>query len=302
MKKVLIILGPTGIGKSEVGIYLAKKFNGEIISADSVQVYKYFDIGSAKITQEQMQGIKHYGIDILQPNEEFNAHQFIQYTKDKINEISERNHLPIIVGGTALYIRALVENYNLGATQKHEEFREKLENEIEKDGLETVYNKLVQLDKDLAKKTDKHNKVRVIRAMEIATFGGEKSFSQNDDQYEYKIFALCMDRQSLYERINLRADKMLDEGIITETQNIIANYGYDLSPLKAIGYKEVVSYLKNEIDKDTMLSLIKQHSRNYAKRQMTFLRSMKNVTYIDVQNRESGVKSLEKEARKWLKA
>lgn len=302
MKKVLIILGPTGIGKSEVGIYLAKKFNGEIISADSVQVYKYFDIGSAKITQEQMQGIKHYGIDILQPNGEFNAHQFIQYTKDKINEISERNHLPIIVGGTALYIRALVENYNLGGTQKHEEFREKLENEIEKDGLETVYNKLVQLDKDLAKKTDKHNKVRVIRAMEIATFGGEKSFSQNDDQYEYKIFALCMDRQSLYERINLRADKMLDEGIITETQNIIANYGYDLSPLKAIGYKEVVSYLKNEIDKDTMLSLIKQHSRNYAKRQMTFLRSMKNVTYIDVQNRESGVKSLEKEARKWLKA
>ena len=302
MKKVLIILGPTGIGKSEVGIYLAKKFNGEIISADSVQVYKHFDIGSAKITQEQMQGIKHYGIDILQPNGEFNAHQFIQYTKDKINEISERNHLPIIVGGTALYIRALVENYNLGGTQKHEEFREKLENEIEKDGLETVYNKLVQLDKDLAKKTDKHNKVRVIRAMEIATFGGEKSFSQNDDQYEYKIFALCMDRQSLYERINLRADKMLDEGIITETQNIIANYGYDLSPLKAIGYKEVVSYLKNEIDKDTMLSLIKQHSRNYAKRQMTFLRSMKNVTYIDVQNRESGVKSLEKEARKWLKA
>lgn len=302
MKKVLIILGPTGIGKSEVGIYLAKKFNGEIISADSVQIYKYFDIGSAKITQEQMQGIKHYGIDILQPNGEFNAHQFIQYTKDKINEISERNHLPIIVGGTALYIRALVENYNLGGTQKHEEFREKLENEIEKDGLETVYNKLVQLDEDLAKKTDKHNKVRVIRAMEIATFGGEKSFSQNDDQYEYKIFALCMDRQSLYERINLRADKMLDEGIITETQNIIANYGYDLSPLKAIGYKEVVSYLKNEIDKDTMLSLIKQHSRNYAKRQMTFLRSMKNVTYIDVQNRERGVKSLEKEARKWLKA
>ena len=302
MKKVLIILGPTGIGKSEVGIYLAKKFNGEIISADSVQVYKYFDIGSAKITQEQMQGIKHYGIDILQPNGEFNAHQFIQYTKDKINEISERNHLPIIVGGTALYIRALVENYNLGGTQKHEEFREKLENEIEKDGLETVYNKLVQLDEDLAKKTDKHNKVRVIRAMEIATFGGEKSFSQNDDQYEYKIFALCLDRQSLYERINLRADKMLDEGIITETQNIIANYGYDLSPLKAIGYKEVVSYLKNEIDKDTMLSLIKQHSRNYAKRQMTFLKSMKNVTYIDVQNRESGVKSLEKEARKWLKA
>lgn len=302
MKKVLIILGPTGIGKSEVGIYLAKKFNGEIISADSVQVYKYFDIGSAKITQEQMQGIKHYGVDILQPNEEFNAHQFIQYTKDKINKISERNHLPIIVGGTALYIRALVENYNLGGTQKHEEFREKLEKEIENDGLEAVYNKLLQLDEDLAKKTDKHNKVRVIRAMEIATFGGEKSFSQNDDQYEYKIFALCMDRQSLYERINLRADKMLDEGIITETQNIIANYGYDLSPLKAIGYKEVVSYLKNEIDKDTMLSLIKQHSRNYAKRQMTFLRSMKNVTYIDVQNRESGVKSLEKEARKWLKA
>lgn len=302
MKKVLIILGPTGIGKSEVGIYLAKKFNGEIISADSVQVYKHFDIGSAKITQEQMQGIKHYGVDILQPNEEFNAYQFIQYTKDKINEISERNHLPIIVGGTALYIRALVENYNLGGTQKHEEFREKLEKEIEKDGLETVYNKLVQLDEDLAKKTDKHNKVRVIRAMEIATFGGEKSFSQNDDQYEYKIFALCLDRQSLYERINLRADKMLDEGIITETQNIIANYGYDLSPLKAIGYKEVVSYLKNEIDKDTMLSLIKQHSRNYAKRQMTFLRSMKNVTYINVQNRESGVKSLEKEARKWLKA
>ncbi len=301
MKKVLIILGATGVGKSEMGINLAKKFNGEIISADSVQVYKHFDIGSAKITKAQMQGISHYGIDILQPNEEFNVHQFIQYTKSKLREISERNHLPIIVGGTALYIKALVENYNLGGTQRHENFRKELEEQIEKDGLEAVYDRLTSINAELAKKTDRHNKIRVIRAMEIATFGGQKSLLKKDDEFEYKIFALTMDRQSLYERINLRAERMIEEGLIEETQNIIANYGYHLSALRAIGYKEVTSYLKKEIDKNTMLSLIKQHSRNYAKRQITFLKSMDNVTYIDVQNRENGALSLEKEARKWLK-
>ncbi len=302
MNKVLILLGPTGIGKSNVAIELAKLFNGEIISVDSVQVYKDFDIGSAKVTEEEKQNIVHYGIDILKPNDYFNAFEFVSYTKNVINDISLKGHLPIIVGGTGLYIKALVENYNLGGIERHEEYRKFLEDKIDKEGLESVYKMLLDLDKSMALKIDKNNKLRIIRALEIIKFGGEKNISSSITANDYKIFALNMDRKLLYERINQRVIKMIDNGLIEEVKKILVNYDKNIPPLRAIGYKEVIEYLDGSISKDKMIELIQQHSRNYAKRQLTFLKTISNVNYINIDNYFIGFEQLTKEIEKWLKS
>ena len=182
-QKVVFILGPTGVGKTKLSVWIAKKFNGEIISADSVQIFKEFDVGSAKVTQEEMSGIKHYGIDIVNPDEEFSVFDYIEYTKRCIEKISKEGKLPVIVGGTGLYVKALTEGYNLGGTEKNAQFREELEEKIKKDGLESVYQVLKDKSPEMAEKTDKDNKVRVIRALEIATFGGDKE-KTNECEYD----------------------------------------------------------------------------------------------------------------------
>ena len=185
--KIVAILGPTGVGKSKMGIEIAQKFNGEIISADSVQIYKEFDIGSAKIKSSETCGIKHYAIDIVSPNENFSAFDFVNYSKSRINQILEKGKTPIIVGGTALYIKALFENYNLGG-EKDEKLRAELENELKEFGLEFLVNKLKNLAPTKEKEIDLKNPVRVIRAIEIALSNNVKTKSESE--YDYKIFAL----------------------------------------------------------------------------------------------------------------
>ena len=298
-QKVIFILGPTGVGKTNLSVWLAKEFNGEIISADSVQIFKEFDIGSAKVTKEEMSGVQHYGIDIVKPNQEFSVFDYISYTKECINEISKKGKLPIIVGGTGLYVKALTEGYNLGGTEKHEEFRQNIEKEIETNGLESVYKILKERNPLLAEKTDRNNKVRVIRALEIATFGGEKQ-KDNCCQYDFQIFALNIDRQILYQRINQRVDKMIDSGLESEANNLLKKYGKNAQPMKAIGYKEFIDYFDNLITKEEAIEFIKQHSRNYAKRQLTFLRSMKNVDFIDVLDFEKAKLVIKEKIGKFL--
>ncbi len=296
--KVLILIGPTGVGKTETSIKLAKKFNMEIISADSVQVFKEFDIGSAKITQNQMQDIVHYGIDILSPNEEFSVSDFVEYTKDKISEIISKGKVPFIVGGTGLYIKSLVEGYNLGGTSRQSEFRKELELIADSEGLETLFQKLVDLSPELASSIDKNNKVRVIRAIEIATFGGEK-LKVKDDNFEYKVLALTRPREELYQSINARCEKMIENGLVEEVKNLYDKYG-ECQPMRAIGYKEVIPFIKGEISKQEMISLISQHTRNYAKRQLTFIRGLEDVTYFDI-NEKTFFDKMEEEIRAWLK-
>lgn len=295
-KKVLFILGPTGVGKSAFAVKIAKKFNMEIISADSVQVYKEFDIGSAKITEAEMEGVKHYGIDILSPTETFSASEFVDYTKEKIEEISLRGKIPLIVGGTGLYVKSLVEGYNFGGTKRHDEFREKMEEFAKKEGLNELYNKLLELSPKTALSVDKQNKARIIRALEIATFGTEKLSNVVD--YDFLCFGLTMPREKLYENINKRAKIMIDKGLIDETKHLYDKYG-DCQPLGAIGYKETLAYLKDEISKEEMLSLISQHTRNYAKRQLTFLRGLNYIKYID-KAEEDYLRKTEKEIEKWI--
>ena len=267
--KVLVILGPTGAGKSDM-------------AADSVQVYKGLDIGSAKITKQEMQGVVHYGIDILEPDQEFDAHQFLEQTKAHIRKISQSGDLPIIVGGTNMYINALVNNYNLGGKAKDENLREKITSFIDDVGQEQAYLHLKEINSHLASNLDYKNKARLIRALEIAMQDGK-----------------TMDREKLYQRINARVIKMIESGLEDETRDLYSNYG-QIRPLNAIGYKEMVKYIKGNIDLENCISQIQQHTRNYAKRQLTFLRSMKDVVYID-RLCENYLDIAKKEMETWLK-
>lgn len=296
--KVLVILGPTGAGKSEMAVSLAKDFSGQIISADSVQVYKGLDIGSAKITKQEMQGVVHYGIDILEPDQEFDAHQFLEQTKAHIRKISQSGDLPIIVGGTNMYINALVNNYNLGGKAKDENLREKITSFIDDVGQEQAYLHLKEINSHLASNLDYKNRARLVRALEIAMQDGKK---EKGEQTEFDFLLLCviMDREKLYQRINARVIKMIESGLEEETRDLYSKYG-QIRPLNAIGYKEMVEYIKGNIDLENCISQIQQHTRNYAKRQLTFLRSMKDVVYID-RLCENYLDIAKKEVETWLK-
>lgn len=296
-QKIIAIVGPTAVGKSKMAVLLAKKFDGEIISADSIQLYKDLNIGSAKVTKKEMEGVKHYGIDIALPITQLTAFDFVQNAKGWIQEISKKNKLPIIVGGTALYVKALLENYNLGAT-RDEKLRENLKKEYEQKGLQHMAEKLKKTDSILADKTDLSNPVRVLRALEIALSNSEKS--KQESEFDYKLFALNVERELLYKRINFRVDQMFEEGLEGEVQNILAKYGENAPAFKAIGYKEFLPYFKKEISKEDLILQIKQHSRNYAKRQLTFIRGMSNVQFVDVQNFDQACKKIEKEIKNWL--
>lgn len=286
MKKVVFILGPTAVGKTKTGVNLAKKFDGEIISADSVQIYRGLDIGSAKVTHEEMQGVVHHAIDILEPDEEFSVFEFVEYTKKKIDEIIARGKLPIVVGGTGLYVKALTLGYNFGGAEKNEELRQNLEKLADEKGEEFLFEILKKKDKNLAEKTDKHNRVRLIRALEITESGGEKDTAKVE--IEPLLIGLVRERENLYDDINRRVDIMIENGLIKEVESL-KNRGLSAQnqSMRAIGYKEVLSFLDGEIDYVRMVELVKQHSRNYAKRQLTFLRGMDAIHFVDVDKQNS---------------
>ncbi len=299
-KKVVFILGPTAVGKTFFSVKLAKKMNGEIISADSVQIYKGLDIGSAKVKPEEMQGVVHYAIDILEPWQEFSVYEFVEYTKQKIDEIISKGKLPIVVGGTGLYVKALTLGYNFGGTKKDSRLREQLENLAKEKGNEFLFSMLESKDKEMAEKTDKNNTVRLVRALEIALSDGEKQ--TGEVEIEPLIFALVKDRAVLYDAINKRVDLMLENGLVDEVKKLKkSGLSVKNQSMRAIGYKEVLSYLDGEIDYDRMVEILKQHSRNYAKRQLTFLRGIKNVVYVDTADIEKAEKEIFEKVEDWLK-
>ena len=282
-----------------MAISLAEEFGGEIISADSVQVFKGFDIGSAKITEDEKRNIPHFGIDILDPNEEFSVFDYIEYTKQKIDEITGRGHLPIIVGGTGLYVKAMTEGYDFGGKGKESSFRESLKQEAQEKGLENLYERLKTLSPERASQISQNDEKRIIRSLEILALGSTPSKVEVD--IDAKIFALDMPRDILYERINKRVDIMLQNGLIKEVENLLEqSVKKDCQPMRAIGYKEVVAFLENTLTKEEMSELIKKNSRNYAKRQLTFCRGIKNIVFVDVLDREKGKEILKKEIKEWL--
>ena len=281
MKDFIIITGPTGIGKTKVSIDAAKKFNGEIISADSMQIYRHLDIGTAKVTEDEMKGIPHHLIDIVEPGEEFTVKDYRALAKEKIEEIKDRGKLPIIVGGTGLYINSLIKPFHFGNTPPMQEFREKMNKLIADEGLDSVYKLLQKENPDAASKVDPMNKNRVIRALEITRYKVEGP-PPEVPKYDYLFIGLNTDRDILYERINKRVEIMVAEGLLDEVKNLCSmGMAQGIRATKAIGYIEILDYLDSLITYEEAIDKIKQHSRNYAKRQLTWFRR-ENIKWFDI--------------------
>ncbi len=279
--RILVLSGPTGVGKTALSIKLAKILNTEIISGDSMQIYKGMDIGTAKITDEEADGIKHHLVDILEPDENYSVAEFKEYAKNIIGKMHENNMIPMIVGGTGLFIDSIIKNLNFTQSIKDDDFRNRMEDLAKEKGFDFVHNMLFEVDPISAEKIHKNNIKRVIRALEVFNTTGTRLSSYKDPEGlnpEYKVFYyyLNMDREKLYDRINLRVDEMITKGLKTEVENLL-NSGLDIKnqSMQGIGYKEMISYIHGEISFETAIDKIKQASRNYAKRQLTWFRNDK---------------------------
>lgn len=289
MKKPLIILtGPTAVGKTKASIALAKAINGEIISADSMQVYKYMDIGSAKIRKEEMQGIKHYLVDELEPDEEFNVVRFQQMAKKAMQEIYAQNKIPIVVGGTGFYIQALLYDIDFTENEEDNAYRLELETLAVEKGAEHLHQMLKDVDPQSAENIHPNNIKRVIRALEFHKQTGEMISQHNETErakespYEFCYFVLNDDRKCLYERIELRIDQMLDEGLIEEVANLkTKGYTRDMVSMQGLGYKEILDYLNGECSLEEAIYILKRDTRHFAKRQLTWFRRERDVIWID---------------------
>lgn len=283
-KKILILAGPTGVGKTNLSIKLAQRMNGEIISADSMQVYKYMDIGSAKIQKDEMQGIKHHLIDVCEPNEIFNVSFYVDLGKNVINEILSKNKLPIIVGGTGLYIRSLLYNQKHCASGEDKDYRDYIYKLAEEKGNKYIHELLKNIDKESYKNIHYNNVKRVVRALEVYHIT-KKPFSyfkqDRDPIFNFKYYVLNLDREKLYENINKRVDIMIKKGLVDEVAHLKGRgYTKDLQSMQGIGYKEIFDYLDGIITEEQMIEKIKQNSRNYAKRQITWFKKEINSEFI----------------------
>ena len=291
MKELVVLTGPTAVGKTDISIELAKRINGEIISADSIQVYKHMNIGSAKVTTDEMQGIKHHLIDILNPDEDFNVHIFQQMTKKCMEEIYSKGKIPIIVGGTGFYIQAVLYDINFDETGGSHDYRRELEQLAHEKGAEYLHAMLQKIDPKSAMNIHYNNVKRVIRALEYYHDTGKiisehnETQRQNESPYNFAYFVLNDDRELLYSRINARVDKMIENGLYDEVKNLF-DHGYDsnLVSMQGIGYKEMLECVKGNISLDEASELIKKNTRHFAKRQLTWFRREKNVTMIDYEN------------------
>ena len=280
-------------GKTALSIDLAKKINGEIISCDSMQVYREMDIGTAKVTKEEAQGVKHYLIDCVSPNERYTVSDFKKDSEKAIKEILSKGKTPIIVGGTGLYVNSLI----YGIEYQEMEFDLAYRNELmdiasTEEGLNSLYKKAQEIDPEAMKIISKNDKKRIVRVLEIYKATGknkteqEKLSRQKEVEYDYKVFVVNMDREKLYNRINKRVDLMIENGLIEEVKRIYNKYNEFPTAMQGLGYKEVVEYLQHEISKEEMIEKIKQESRHYAKRQITWFRKDKSFVWL---NSEDGI-------------
>ncbi|MET0786621.1 MAG: tRNA (adenosine(37)-N6)-dimethylallyltransferase MiaA [Paenisporosarcina sp.] len=283
---VLAIVGPTASGKTALSIQLAKDLNGEIINGDSMQVYRGLDIGTAKIKKHEMEGIPHHLIDIKEPIESFSVAEFQQLVRLKIKEIQERGKLPIIVGGTGLYIQAVLYDYQFTEDRVNEEVRQEYYDELEKQGAQFMHDRLKEVDPETANNIHPNNSRRVIRALEIAEHSPVQKSDPSQNQgntaiYKHLIIGLDIDRDILYERINLRVDRMLEEGLLLEVKTLWNNGVRNVQSVQAIGYKELYLYFEGEISYDEAIIQLKQNSRRYAKRQFTYFRNKMTIHWIN---------------------
>lgn len=302
--KLYVVAGPTAVGKTQYSIDLAKKIDGEIVSLDAVQVYKYLDIGSAKIKKDEMQGIRHFMIDEIEPSINLNVKEFKDMANLYIKDIYDRNKVPILVGGSGFYIRAVLFDTDFLEEDENtsESIRKELYSALDTNGIDYIYNMLKNIDIESYNSIPKENVKRVIRAIEFSKIHGYPISRHNKDEkskespYDYNFYVLNMDRERLYEKINKRVDKMIEDGLLIEVKKLV-NMGLDknLNSMKSIGYAELYDFVKeNDLINDIkrldydkqdelrkLIEKIKQHSRNFAKRQLTWFKAQKNIIWIE---------------------
>ncbi|OXS78631.1 tRNA (adenosine(37)-N6)-dimethylallyltransferase MiaA [Domibacillus enclensis] len=285
--KVAVVIGPTASGKTDLSIYLAKKLNGEVISGDSMQIYRGLSIGTAKATKEEMAGVPHHLIDIKNPDESFSAAEFQLLAREKIADINARGKLPIICGGTGLYIQSVLYDYEFGDDAADASVRKQIEEEAERLGPEAIHDQLKAVDPETAAAFHPNNVRRTIRALEIYRLTGEpaskrKRLDAPDEKYDAAIVGITLDRPVLYERINRRVDAMIESGLLDEAKWLYS-MKLDLAPaVQAIGYKELFPYLRGEQTLQEAADLLKQNSRRYAKRQLTWFRNKMELDWFDL--------------------
>lgn len=290
MKQIVIICGPTAVGKTAVSIKLAQKLDTEIISSDSMQIYKGMDIGTAKIRKDEMQGIKHHMIDIVEPCNEYSVSDYANDSLKIIGDLFSKKKIPLIVGGTGLYINSLIYKMDFNSSKKNCEIRSKYRNVFEEKGVDFLYDILVSKNSKIASTIEKNNVKRVIRALEILDNSDEiRAFEDVKVFQNYKVnmYVLKMDREILYNNINNRVDAMISDGLIEEVEKLMKKgLTSEHQSMKAIGYRQILSYLEGDISKEDAIELIKRDSRRYAKRQYTWFKRYDFSKWIDAENRD----------------
>lgn len=297
-KRIIVIVGPTAVGKTSLSISLARRLDGEIISGDSMQVYRGMDIGTAKIRPEEMEGIPHHLIDIRNPDETYSAAEFKRDVNEKVTEITEKNRIPILVGGSGLYIQAALYDFNFSDIPRDEKWTEKLMKEAGEDGIDRIYRKLKEVDPEQAEKIHPNNHRRIIRALEIYEATGKTKTEWEKEQkrespYEPLIIGLTMERKKLYEQINRRVDQMMENGLLEEVETLYRQGYENTQAMKAIGYKEFIPYLEGEIMLEDAIETLKRNSRRFAKRQYTWFRNKLPVTWYLINPEEKDEKFLQ---------
>jgi tRNA dimethylallyltransferase len=300
MDNVVVIAGPTASGKTELAIRLAKEVDGEIISADSMQVYQYMNIGTAKPTCGEMQGVPHHLLDVVKPDIPFNVAMFKERALECIQDILQRKRLPIMAGGTGLYINSLIYNIQFSETVCDEGFRERMRNVAISEGPKVLHDRLSQVDPESAGRIHWNNVKRVIRALEVYEFTG-KPISEHQREsrkvpppYRYLVFFMDMDRKDLYARIDKRVDKMIQEGLVDEVKALLEmGYKPDSIAMQGLGYKELIPYLKKEITLEEAIHVLKRNTRHYAKRQLTWFKAIEGIIPLP-----GGTGNIEKNTKK----
>ncbi|RLD15056.1 MAG: tRNA (adenosine(37)-N6)-dimethylallyltransferase MiaA [Caldiserica bacterium] len=298
---LIVITGPTAVGKTEISILVAKEISGEIISFDAFQVYRFMNIGTNKIKKEEMRGIPHHMIDVVNPNEEFSSGRFKEMAEKIIDSIYKGGKIPVLVGGTGLYLRTLLSFEPPGSKK---EVRKKIEEEVEKLGLNTLYEKLKRVDPVFAGKVSPKDRKRIIRGLEVYEIYKKpiSSFFGEEERYDALKFILLMDRKKLYKRIEDRVDRMFDMGFVDEVKRIKEYWGFSKTSKKAIGYEEILLYLSGEISLEECKRRIKKRTKEYARRQIIWLRKEKGAIIIDVTDKnpyELAEEILRKVKEKW---
>jgi len=301
MHNVIVIFGLTASGKTRLSIELAKRIGGEIISADSMQIYKFMDIGTAKPTKDEMDGIKHYMIDEVYPDEEFSVAKFKKLALKYIEEIISKGKIPIIVGGTGLYINSLIYNIDFSEVETDWNLRKKLKKEADEKGNAYLHDKLKAIDPEAAEKIHENDVKRIIRAIEVYELTGktisylQKISRLKPPEYNYIKFGLIMDRSKLYDRINKRVDIMMENGLVNEVEKLV-ELGYDKNAIamQGLGYKEILAYIRGECSMDEAVEILKRETRRYAKRQITWFKRIEDVKWIDMDRFSNDDEILEK--------